>query len=294
MVGTFLAIAELQGSWLFFVVNFCLLPIRVKSQWVYIAVMTPNHKLLMCGTTTKACMSWKSWQNLKCSVGYSCIECDTKYWMKLLLLSSSYLLSRFQILQLQWLFLPQNIKMNQEKPAFFHTVQIFHWIKCQRGTDSLQRWEHRSPVPFKSTWKAVCPTCCFIPCPLVPWVFVSKARGQPPLPARICPRDARWAPRALGQLPWLVSSCCLVSCIHNPCPFGLAEICEDSLIHLSEKLGSLAWGVSSVPWTEQADMRRQRNSSRKLAESRDSSFQQQRDNQGKRCLSPKSFQFLAN
>lgn len=32
--------------------------------------------------------------------------------MKLLLPSSSYLLSRFRILQLQWLFLQQNVKMN--------------------------------------------------------------------------------------------------------------------------------------------------------------------------------------
>lgn len=169
--------------------------------------------------------------------------------------------------------------------------------------------ELRSTVPFKSNWKAACLTCCSISCPVCTRVFVSKNKEPTHIPwldlHQGCPVWALgrsgWAALAVApsetpvgwQLPWLIVSWHLILCIHDTYPSGLIEICEGSLIHLSE-LGSLVWGVSLVPRTEQADtMLRQRNSPHKLAESRDSSFQQQRGNQEKRCWSPKSFQFLA-
>lgn len=143
---------------------------------------------------------------------------------------------------------------------------------------------------------------------LYPSVCIQKQGANPYSLAGFAPGMSRVSPGPVGmgspgrapsetpvgwQLPWLIVSWHLILCIHDTYPSGLIEICEGSLIHLSE-LGSLVWGVSLVPRTEQADtMLRQRNSPHKLAESRDSSFQQQRGNQEKRCWSPKSFQFLA-
>lgn len=172
--------------------------------------------------------------------------------------------------------------------------------------------EVRSTVPFKSNWKAICLTCHFISsCPFCTLgVCIQKQGANPCSSVWICPKAVlrgHSGPASIGSPGCAPSETHVgmaasltdhllhpILCIQNAFPFGLTEICEGSLIYRSEKLGSLVWGVSLVPRTEQADtMLRQRNSPHKLAESRNSTFQQQRGNQEKRCWSPKSFQFLA-